>query len=549
MSAVLPLPRPAAAARPLPRTRDGFFAHHGLWAPGVRWFRQLRFVSKAMTVGLALVLPLVALIAWQLHTAAEEARAARMDATRQHVEVALGALQWAHAQEVAGQLTREQAQAQALQVVAQLRYDQQEYFWVQDLQPRMLMHPFKPALNGTAIGDVKDPNGLPLFQAMADTVRRHGRGFVNYQWPRPGQPRPEDKISYVAGFEPWGWVVGSGVYAGDLQAATQHRVQVALGALFVALWVSGYYFISFYKVVDGGLKETRRHLRAMTEGDLTLSAHPWGTDEAADLMHDLRAMQESLRGIVGQVRDTSSAIVTSSDEISRASLDLSTRTEQTAANLEETAASMDQIAATVQYTAANVKAAATVAQANRQAAEESGAAMARVIRTMDDIHASSAQVSEITSTIDAIAFQTNILALNASVEAARAGEAGKGFSVVASEVRGLAQRSAQAAKEIKTLVQGSLGHIAAGVQAVHGAGDAMTQLASGASRLDGLLVDIATASVQESQGVAQIGAAVSELDRMTQQNAALVEQSSAAAAALHEQAVHMAREVARFRAI
>lgn len=220
---------------------------------------------------------------------------ARADATRQHVEIAHGILVQSHAKEAAGKLSREQAQLLAMETIAALRYDGSEYFWINDMHPRVVMHPIKPELNGKDVSETKDPNGVPLFKAFVAKVRESGKGFVAYQWPKPGKDNPVEKLSYVQGFEPWGWVVGSGIYVGDVREAAQRQVAWMAAIVAAALLLAGYLFISFYRVMDGGLNETRRHLRAMTEGDLTTSPSPWGRDEAAQLMMELRAMQESLR--------------------------------------------------------------------------------------------------------------------------------------------------------------------------------------------------------------------------------------------------------------
>ncbi|MCA0242655.1 MAG: methyl-accepting chemotaxis protein [Proteobacteria bacterium] len=526
---------------------DGFFAHHGIWSPGVRLFRRLSFAAKALIVSLVFVVPLLSMLAHTLWTVGEQAMQSRMDATRQHVEVAHGVLAWAHGLERDGKLTRAQAQALARQAVAGLRYDRQEYFWIQDQQPRVLMHPFKPELNGQDVGAVKDPNGLLLFKAFADTVRQRGKGFVSYQWPKPGAAAPEDKLSYVQGFEPWGWIIGSGIYVGDVRAAQTHLLWVASGVVAAALTLAAYFFLSFYRVMDGGLKETRRHLRAMTDGDLTSSPSPWGRDEAAELMLDLRAMQTSLRDMVLRVRKANDEIVHSSNEIASGSLDLSSRTEQTAANLQESAASMEQIAATVRSSAESTNEASQMARHNAEVAAEGGRVMQDVMSTMDAIRGSSARIGEIIGTIDAIAFQTNILALNAAVEAARAGEQGRGFAVVAGEVRTLAQRSAGAAREIKSLIGNSVEQVEAGAGIVRNAGGTIQEIVVSSQRVNELLSHVSNAAREQSQGVSQVGQAVQDIDRMTQQNAALVEQTAAAAAAMKDQARSLTLEVERFR--
>jgi methyl-accepting chemotaxis protein len=315
----------------------------------------------------------------------------------------------------------------------------------------------------------------------------------------------------------------------------------------VALLAAGYLFRSFYLVTHGGLREVQRHLEAMTAGDLTSQPRPWGSDEAARLMGSLSDMQASLRGIVLQVRGASNNIVHSSSEISAGAMDLSARTEQTAANLEQSASAMEQISSTARSTADGAGEAAVIAAGNAQLAERGGQIIGTMMHTMNDIHASSSKIGDIIGVIDGIAFQTNILALNAAVEAARAGEAGRGVAVVASEVRALAQRSSAAAREIKELISSSVDKVDAGASIVRDAGSTIAEIVTSAQKVNALLGAISTGAREQAQGVGQTTVAVHELDTMTQQNASLVEQTAAAAAALKDQAKQLAERVAQFR--
>jgi len=321
--------------------------------------------------------------------------------------------------------------------------------------------------------------------------------------------------------------------------------ELGMAATFIA--IAAYLMMAFYKVMMGGLQNVSGHLREIAQGNLTTAPQPWGRDEAAQLMVDLREMQTSLRAMVLRVRHSSEEIVHTSSEIASGAMDLSARTEQTAANLEESASSMEEIGSTVKSTAQHTEEASRVAQHNCETAVLGGQAMREMVETMEGISASSSRIGEITATIDGIAFQTNILALNAAVEAARAGESGRGFAVVASEVRTLAQRSAEAAREIKTLIGRSVEQVAAGTAVVRRAGATIEDIVGSSRHLDQLLGEITTSAREQSLGVGQIGQAVNELDRMTQQNAALVEQTAAAASAMKDQAGNLAQEVARFR--
>jgi methyl-accepting chemotaxis protein len=508
---------------------------------------MMGFRFKTALISAVLVLPMLALVAWQARGSFDDAMQAEQKATRQHVEVAHGILAWAQEQERSGKLTQAQAQALARETIGRLRYSKTEYFWINDMAPRMVMHPIKRELDGTDLSDYKDPNGLKLFVAFVDTVKRQGSGFVAYQWPKPGSDKPVDKVSYVMGFEPWGWIIGSGIYVDHVLANAQRvwRVQAAVVAGMVLL--GGYLFWCFYLVMNGGMRETELHLRAMSQGDLSTAPMPWGRDEAARLMMSMPDMQDSLRAMVLRVRGASDDIVASSRDIASGAQDLSARTEQAAANLEETAASMEQISSTVKATADNVQQAASLARGNAEVAMRGGQVMQQMESTMDEIHAASSKIGDIIGVIDGIAFQTNILALNAAVEAARAGEAGRGFAVVAQEVRALAGRSAAAAREIKGLIGSSVNKVATGTRIVREAGATIAEIVGNADQVNQLLDEIATGAREQSAGVAQIGQAVADLDRMTQQNAAMVEQTAAAAGAMQDQASALSADVARFR--
>jgi len=322
-------------------------------------------------------------------------------------------------------------------------------------------------------------------------------------------------------------------------------IRLGLSALGIVLAI--YLLVSFYKVTQGGISEISRQLQQISEGNLTLDPRPWGRDEVAKLMTTLSETIQSLRRIVGQVRAGAHEIHTASGEVAAASMDLSHRTEQTAAQLQRTSAAMSQIGATVRQTAETASGASSIVTRNAEVAERGGEVVKQVVSTMEGIKGSSGRIAEIIGTIDGIAFQTNILALNAAVEAARAGDAGRGFAVVASEVRALAQRSGAAAREIKTLIGGSVDQVEAGSQVVGQAGRTMMEVVTNAERIRELMGEISVAAQEQNGGLGEVGQSVEQLDAMTQQNAALVEQTAAAAASLQANAERLQREMAVFR--
>ena len=313
----------------------------------------------------------------------------------------------------------------------------------------------------------------------------------------------------------------------------------ALGGIGVGLLVS--------RSVTQPIGEAVMVAQAVAQGDLTVHVRAHSKDEAGQLLQALHDMNQNLQRMVGKVRMSSDSIVTGATQVAAGSMDLSQRTEAQAANLEQTAASLEELTSTVTQTSDTSRQANQLAHQASQAAQHGGEVVGKVVQTMSDITHSSHKMSEIISVIDGIAFQTNILALNAAVEAARAGEAGRGFAVVAGEVRSLAQRSAEAAREIKALIQGSISNVEAGSELVAQAGRSMEDIVSQVSRVTDLINEMSSATQEQTGGIQQINTAVSQMDQMTQQNAALVEESSAAAASLQGQATELTQAVSVFK--
>jgi methyl-accepting chemotaxis protein len=337
----------------------------------------------------------------------------------------------------------------------------------------------------------------------------------------------------------------------DTKAAGEATAAAAQTTIVIAVSVSAVVMLAIGWLISRSIvlpiKRAVQIAETVAAGDLSSDIDVQGHDETAQLLAALKRMNESLAGVVGTVRASSENIATGSSEISTGNLDLSQRTEQQASSLQQTAASMEQITATVRNNADTARQAAQMAEAASGAATQGGAAVGRVVDTMQQITQASAKISDIIGVIDGIAFQTNILALNAAVEAARAGEQGRGFAVVASEVRALAQRSATAAKEIKGLIDASAGHVQAGSTQAGDAGRQMEGIVTQVRRVTQLIAEISNATGEQTAGIAQVSDAIASLDHVTQQNSALVEESAAAAVSLKTQAQQLVDSVAVFR--
>lgn len=363
------------------------------------------------------------------------------------------------------------------------------------------------------------------------------------------QPTQKTQDLFEADFVQYLQLVSANV--SEANAANQRSFTLSgwlvAGAVLMLIVVTGSAMWWLRNMLVRPLDIMRSHFDRIAAGDLATPIQVYGRNEISQLFASLQRMQQSLIGTVGAVRDGAESILIGLQEISEGNNDLSSRTEQQAASLEETAASMEQLTATVKQNADNARQASQLARDASTTAAKGGELAGDVVTTMHDIANSSQKIGAITSVIDGIAFQTNILALNAAVEAARAGEQGRGFAVVAGEVRNLAQRSAQAAKEIKGLIDESVSRVKQGSVLVENSGATMQDIVRSVTRVTDIMGEIASASDEQSRGIEQVTQAVTQMDQVTQQNAALVEEAASAAVALEEQAITLADAVSVFR--
>ncbi|ASY56851.1 MULTISPECIES: methyl-accepting chemotaxis protein [Sinorhizobium] len=532
-----------------------------------------------------------------------------------------------HKQEEAGTLSREEAQKRALEAIKAMRYQDSGYFWVNDMHPTMVMHPIKPELDGKDLSQNKDPNGKFLFVEFVKTVQAEGRGFVDYYWPKPGAEEPVLKYSHVAGFKPWGWVVGTGVYADDLAAMFRERAWQVGGILAAAALAILLAALAIVRSVVRPVEKLKVAMQAIADEDISsdvpetdrgdeigqmakvllvlrdsvkerlelrsreveqqdrLNAERRGNEELqrstaaaqaeamealgaalerlasgdltaevgriapeyGKLKHDFNTAVAALRDVIGAISHSTEIVHGSAGDISEAANNLARRTEQQAAALEETAAALDEITSTVRHASDRAVEARDMVNETKASAAKSGGIVRNAIDAMGRIEDSSSRISQIIGVIDEIAFQTNLLALNAGVEAARAGEAGRGFAVVAQEVRELAQRSAGAAKEIKDLIGTSVKEVGAGVELVRSTGDALMEIEALVNQVNEQVASIATAAREQATGLQEVNTAVNSMDQMTQQNAAMVEETTAASQVLAQESRELKTLLDRFR--
>ncbi|WP_342065563.1 methyl-accepting chemotaxis protein [Achromobacter kerstersii] len=506
---------------------------------------KLRLAMLLMWIGL------LALGGWSALNARDIMMKERRDGLERIVEVAQSVVA-SYAKTVSeGKLSAADGKRQALDQLRQLRFDNNNFVFVVDTQPVLLMHPFGASIVGQNVGDRKDTQGHAYYKTMADLARAKGKGFVEYEASKAGNADDRaPKISFISYYQPWDWVVVSGVLVDDIQTAFYNNLLKALAILGL-----------IGAVVTGVMFMITRSVSRSLGGDPTYAAGIAGRIASGDLSHavdvdhnDTRSMisamakmQENLAQVIGGIRAGAESLNGAAREMSAGNLDLSSRTEEQAASLEETAASMEELTATVRQNAGSAEQAVQLAQAASGIAARGGEVVGKVVTTMDGITDSSRRIAEIIGLIDSIAFQTNILALNAAVEAARAGEHGKGFAVVATEVRNLAQRSAQAAKEIKDLIDDSVDKVSTGANLVNQAGQTMAEIVQAVQRVTHIVGEITVASREQTSGIEQVSVAVAQMDQMTQQNAALVEQVAAVAASMESQVGGLYASVSAFK--
>ncbi|MGP9768367.1 methyl-accepting chemotaxis protein Htc2 [Halomonas sp. AOP13-D3-9] len=490
------------------------------------------------------MLLLVGWLAWENRQTIESERRDSIQHVVESVQSQIEALQERVA---AGELSLEEAQQRAIDNMSSVSFGAGEYIFSFNNDLLIISHPSRDA--GTDMTHYEDASGMALYPELL-RVAQAGGGHVNYYSTRAGGDEQLPKTSYVAHLPEWQWSLATGVYVDDINAAfIAGLIRSIVILLIIGLPVTllmGWVIRDVSRRLGGDPRYAASVVRHIADGDLTQITQLSAKDQQS-LLFNINRMREALAETIGDIHRGATQVNSGVEQIVGVNEELSTRTEEQAASLAETASSMEQLTATVKQNAEHADHARTLATRAADSAQRGSDSMSTVITTMATINESATQMSSIVNTIDGIAFQTNILALNASVEAARAGDQGRGFAVVANEVRQLASRSAAAAQEIKTLIEASDSKVVEGSRQVRDTGDVINSMVDDIKQLSTLVQEISAATIEQSSGIEQVNQAVTQMDQMTQQNASLVQESNHATQALAQLSDQLRQLVAHFR--
>ncbi|MFL1504104.1 methyl-accepting chemotaxis protein [Pseudomonas sp. O64] len=512
-----------------------------------------------LIVAVLMLLTLGLLMLKQIHGDLYQAKSQQ---TQHVVQTASGVLAYYQNLEKTGVLTREAAQQQALSAVRGLRYDHDDYFWINDLTPVMIMHPANPKLDGKNLSAIRDPDGFAVFNEFVILAKAKGAGIVNYRWPKPGAEAPVEKTSYIQLFEPWGWIIGSGVYVDDVQAEFNGQVwKTSLIVLGIALVMT----LLVVLIARSIVQPLQAAVNAMAniasgESDLTRSLDTHGRDEVTQLSKHFNSFTAKLRQVVGQLQVCANALGQSSTELGTNASQAHDRSQQQSQQMELVATAINEVTYGVQDVAKNAEHAASEmrdAQAQAQQGQvnidgsllqidQLSSTISQAVEVIRTLSSESTQIGGVLEVIRSIADQTNLLALNAAIEAARAGEQGRGFAVVADEVRLLAQRTQKSTAEIQVMIERLQGHSEAAVKVISDshsasqltieqagqAGASLTAIGQALHNLNGLNASIASATLQQAHVVEDINQNVTQAAGLSHSTALAAQQSSVASAHL-----------------
>jgi len=495
-------------------------------------FNNFNVTAKIMSLCLTLIIVVVVgILCYVIPVISDQLMQEKQISSRHLVETLYQLVSEYDARVASGEFTKEEAQKRAKKRAENMRYGSNDYFWINDMTPRMVMHPLKPELNGKDLSESKDPNGKRLFVEAVELCKQKGEGSIDYVWERAGQHVP--KVSYVKLFMPWGWVIGTGIYVDDIQKdITEIRWKI-LGGTCLALILIVVLALFIGSRIATPLKRAANALDAMAEGDLTAFIVSDSTDETGRLLTAMQSMQAKISYVVNDCVSAADNVAASSQELSATTQQLSHGATLQAASAEQISSSMEEMTSSIRQNSDNSSQTEKIAIKSASDAKDGGQAVSETVAAMKEIAAK-------ISIIEEIARQTNLLALNAAIEAARAGEHGKGFAVVASEVRKLAERSQIAAGDISKLSIQS-------VMIAETAGEMLDNIVPDIQKTAELVQEITASGKEQDSGAELISKAIQQLDSVIQQNASASEEMASTAEELLGQAEQMKAAISFFR--